>query len=105
MKTFKIGDKVKVFCKSYVRGTRRPGYAGRFTFRCIGEGVLLAKNDIRAWLHQPTWTQEDIDNHLNSGHVGLANATGQNDGSGLTEKNNPVLINCEVKWLDRDQIK
>lgn len=103
---FKIGDRVAVYSRQYVRGTRRPGFKGKFTFRFLRNGVLLAKNDRRAWGHLPAWTQEDIDRHLNCGHVGLMNATGPAVGGDLTEGNNPVLLdNGDVVWVYATQIR
>ena len=104
-KQFKVGDTVRVYVRSSIKGTRSPANPnGRFRYRYLDEGCLLAKNDIRAWAHKPTWGQAEIDAHL-GGHIGLANATGQVS-DGLTDGNNPVLLpDGEVLWLYREQIR
>lgn len=100
-----IGDTVRVFGKSYVRGTRRPGFNGRFTYRFMGEGVLLAKTDKRGHEHTSlaNWSEEQLAEHFRT-HLGCVNATGGKLQGDLTERNNPVLINGRVIWVGSDQI-
>jgi hypothetical protein len=107
MRQFRPGDKVRVFAKSYVRGTRRPGFNGQFRFRFSNEGILLSKSDPRAWADSPYhagMTADELHAWMTK-HVGFANATGAAGDDGLTDKNNPVLVGHYVQWLDRDQIR
>lgn len=102
-----VGDKVRVFAKKYVRGTRRPGFKGRFNKSFQGVGVLIAKTDPRGHSGTATasWTEEQIRHHFAT-HVGLINATGYSVVGDVTEKNNPVLMpDGRVIWLDADAIQ
>ncbi len=104
-RVYKVGDTVKVFAKKYIRGTRGPGFAGRFTRKALGFGILLSKFDPAAHAGTATgdWTEEQLRVHFGS-HIGLINATMAND-NGLTERNNPVRMpDGRVIWLDRDSI-
>ncbi len=108
-KTFKVGDAVKLFLRSYVRGSRRPGCPnGKFTYRQhrLKTGILLAKDDPRAHVGTLTagWSAEQLRQHFAS-HVGLANAVG-GESNGLTDGNNPVLMpDGEVLWVYREQVR
>lgn len=108
VKAVRVGDRVRFCTRSYVRGSRGPGRPARYTYRFWSEGVLLAKNDLRAYAHEAGITQAEVDRRL--GMLAVVNATGGAAAGDLTEGNNPVLLDCalggqKVVWAYAEQVR
>lgn len=105
---FEIGETVQYFTRSYVRGTRRPGFNGRYTYRFASLGTLIARNDPRALAYDPATRNMTPEQYQqwSASHIGFQNATGATGEDGLSEGNNVVLLpNGEVVWVYREQIR
>lgn len=106
--TFQFGQRVALYNRKYVRGTRRPGFAGRFRYTFAGYGTLVRRDDPRALAADPATRHMNAEQYaaFAAAHVGLQNATGAVGPDGLTDGNNVVVLeNGEVRWVYREQIR
>ena len=110
---FNFNDKIAVYALKYIKGSRRPGFKGKFTKKYLGNGILLPPTSILAHFypngnvrpgsnHLIGKTEQEIQEFFNN-NLALNNATGKSE-DGLTEGNNCVLFNGETLWVYREQI-
>lgn len=105
--TIRVGDSVTLYGSSYVRGTRRPGFRGRFRRVLLGGGVLLSKHDPAAHAHTPLEgkTPDELRAILGA-CLAFRNATGNTVAGDITAKNNPVRLDTgRVVWADAANVE